>query len=98
MRTTSGAVLSENSLKFKELDEKKRLHGWRIQVECAGLTRWWFDLVGCFGRVDRKRLKEVVDSGFERCRMRLPLTRRGSDLKRKRLRRNEKFFKNSLTD
>jgi len=29
----------------------------------------------CFGRVDRKRLKEVVDSGFERCIIRLPLTR-----------------------
>lgn len=52
----------------------------------------------CFGRMDRKRLKEVVDSGFERCRMRLPLTRRSLTLKRKRLRRNEKFFKNSLTD
>jgi len=29
----------------------------------------------CFGRMDRKRLKEVVDSGFERCRMRLPQMR-----------------------
>ena len=28
-----------------------------------------------FGQVDGKRLKEVVDSGFERCRIRLPLTR-----------------------
>jgi hypothetical protein len=98
MRTTSGAVLSENSLKFKELDEKRSCADGRIRVECVGLTGWWFSPVSCFGRVDRKRLKEVVDSGFERCRMRLPLTRRSSDLKRKRLRRNEKFFKNSLTD
>jgi len=31
--------------------------------------------VGGFGRIDRERLKEVVDSGFGRCMIRLPLTR-----------------------
>jgi len=31
--------------------------------------------VGGFGQVDRRRLKEVVDSGFRRCMIRLPLTR-----------------------
>ncbi len=33
------------------------------------------ELCGGFGQVDRRRLKEVVDSGFERCMIRLPLTR-----------------------
>ena len=40
--------------------------------------------------------KEVVDSGFERCRMRLPLERRSSDRKRKWLSRKKKFFEKQL--
>ena len=93
MRTNSSAARSENSLKNKELDENKGLRWRRVRVECAGLAGWWFGSVGASIGNDRKRLKEVVDSGFDRCRMRLPLTRRESDPKRKRLRGNEKFFK-----
>ncbi|MCQ4281459.1 hypothetical protein NA643_20480, partial [Pseudomonas stutzeri] len=59
----------------QEVSENKGLHGWRIRVECAGLAGRWFGSVSGFGQVDRERLKEVVDSGFERCMIRLPLTR-----------------------
>ena len=59
----------------QEVSEIKGLHGRRIRVECAGLTGWWLSAVGGFGRVDRERLKEVVDSDSDRCMIRLPLTR-----------------------
>ena len=41
----------------------------------AGLAGWWFGSVGASIFRSRKREKGVVDSGFERCRMRLPQMR-----------------------
>ncbi|WP_218187704.1 hypothetical protein, partial [Pseudomonas sp. 21] len=40
-------------------------------------------------RLTEKKITEVVDSEFDRCRMRLPLTRRFPSLKHKRLSRKE---------
>ena len=63
MRTTSGAVISENSLEIKELNEKKvdRMAD-SSRMRRAG--RVVVELCWCFGWTDRKRLKEVVDSGL----------------------------------
>ncbi|MBV7583812.1 hypothetical protein KW851_13360 [Pseudomonas sp. PDM33] len=42
-------------------------------------------------RLAEKKIAEVVDSEFDRCRIRLPLMRRFPSLKRKRLSRKEIF-------
>ncbi|MGC4007515.1 MAG: hypothetical protein QM805_00005, partial [Pseudomonas sp.] len=47
----------------------------------------------CFGGSLKKKIAEVVDSEFDRCRMRLPLMRRFPSLKPKRLSRKEIFEK-----
>jgi hypothetical protein len=52
MRTSSGADLSENLLENKKLALKEGLQSSESCVECAGLTGWWFDPVGGFGRAD----------------------------------------------
>ncbi|WP_216661401.1 hypothetical protein, partial [Pseudomonas aeruginosa] len=58
---------------------------------------WWGAPAGCplqrFGpeRDSKRSFAEVLDSEIERCRMRLPLTGRWFEGRRKRLSRKENF-------
>jgi hypothetical protein len=57
----------------------KGLQSWIWRVEWRRSTGRWFSPVDASVEWIESGLKEVVDSGFERCRMRLPLERRSSD-------------------
>ncbi|WP_271198165.1 hypothetical protein [Pseudomonas turukhanskensis] len=60
MRTTSGAEGSENFKLINELAENKGLQSRAICVECAGLTRLSFGLVGQSVKLIESGVKRVL--------------------------------------
>jgi len=92
MRATSAMKLFKNFLLINKLSLKEGLQSEVRRVEWRRSTGRWFSPVDASVEWIESGLKEVVDSGFERCRMRLPLERRSSDRRRKWLSR-KKFLR-----
>nr|WP_146219598.1 hypothetical protein [Pseudomonas sp. RW407] len=69
MRTTP----SDEALKELENQALKQVRSWGGDQAGASLAAFRFN--NCSGSGPKRKIAEVLDSEFERCRMRLPLTR-----------------------